>query len=67
MKTLWQWNRRKDCWDYVITVPEDQCKSTLRGYKRRNAHGAQFRWRLEGEAPPKRYRQRVVKMEGGEA
>jgi hypothetical protein len=60
-RTLWQWSRTRDEWLYVITVPEEQCRMTLRGNKRRNPLGTRFRWRDEGEGPPKRYRQRSVK------
>lgn len=59
IKTLWRWYPAKDDWELVTTATEDKRKVVLRGYKRRDAKGARFKW-TDG-AKPRKFRTRVKK------
>lgn len=52
LKTLWRWSVVKDEWEYVTKSTPENCKATLRGYKRRDAKGIKFRW-TDGQKPKK--------------
>jgi len=64
MHFLWQWLPNQDRWERVTEcVDEAKQPFILRGYRRRNLRGTQFRWRTAEQGPPtRRYRKRMVRV-----